>query len=181
MNFMKKDESIIPSERIERSIYVIRGQKVILDQDLAVLYGVSTGNFNKAIGRNQKRFPEDFAFRLTKSEWNRLIFQIGISKSGRGGRRKLPIVFTEHGVAMAANLLKSDMAIQISIEIVRTFIRMREFLTTQKEMGKELSELKSFLLKHSNKTDREFRRVWQTIEKLTDKPKNQRQIGFNLN
>ncbi len=179
MNFMKKDESIIPSERIERSIYIIRGQKVILDQDLAMLYGVSTGNFNKAIQRNQKRFPEDFAFKLTKDEWGRLIFQIGTSK-GRGGRRKLPMVFTEHGVTMAANLLKSERSIQISVEIVRTFIRLREFLSSQKELVKELAEMKNYVLKNTHKTDREFRRIWQMIEKLTSKPKNQRQIGFKL-
>jgi hypothetical protein len=146
---MKKDESkaIISSEQIEQVIYFIRGQKVILDQDLAVLYGVSTGNFNKAISRNQKRFPEDFAFRLTKEEWDRLIFQIGISKKGRGGRRKLPTVFTEHGVAMA-----------------------------------ELAELKSYVLKSFHKNDREFKRVWDAIDKLINPPaiEEPRRIGFNL-
>ncbi|MBU1017594.1 ORF6N domain-containing protein [Patescibacteria group bacterium] len=177
---MKKDESIIPSERIERSIYIIRGRKVILDQDLAALYGAETKNLNKAVSRNKKRFPEDFIFKLTKEEWTNLKFQFGTSSSDWGGRRKLPMAFTEHGVVMAANLLKSDRAVTISVEIVRTFIRLREFFSSQKEMSKELSELKSFLLKHSNKTNREFQRVWQAIEKLTEKPKNQRQIGFSL-
>ena len=168
----------MPAERIERSIYIIRGQKVILDQDLAALYGTETKNLNKAVNRNQKRFPEDFIFRLTKNEWNNLKFQFGTSSWG--GRRKLPIVFTEHGVAMAANLLKSDRAIVISVEIVRTFIRLREFLSSQKELVKELAEMKDYVLKNTHKTDREFRRIWLAIEKLTDKPKNQRQIGFNL-
>jgi hypothetical protein len=95
-------KSPVSSERIEKMIFFIKGKKVILDQDLALLYGVSTGNFNKAVKRNIERFPEDFAFFLTKEEWNALMFQIGISKSGRGGRRKLPMVFTEHGVVMAA-------------------------------------------------------------------------------
>ena len=173
--------ALIPIERIEGAIYFIREQKVILDQDLATLYGVSTGNFNKAINRNQKRFPEDFAFRLTRNEWADLIFQIGRSKSGRGGRRKSPMAFTEHGVAMAANLLKSERAIAISVEIVRTFIKMREFLNSHKEMARELTEIKSFLLKYSNSTDREFRRVWQAIEKLSNPPhQEERRIGFDL-
>lgn len=181
---MKKDEInlIIPIERIENVIYVIRDHKVILDQDLAKLYGVSTGNFNKAINRNQKRFPEDFAFRLTKKEWGGLIFQIGISKKGRGGRQKLPMAFTEHGVAMTANLLKSNRAIAISVEIVRAFIRMRQVLANHKEMTKELSDLKNFVLKHSNSNDREFKRIWNTMERLAKPNKNmgQRQIGFDL-
>ena len=177
---MKKDESIIPSERIERTIYIIRGHKVILDQDLAMLYGVDTGSFNRAIRRNQKRFPKDFAFRLTKDEWANLKCQIGIARSNWGGRRNLPMAFTEHGVAMAANLLKSDRAVEISVEIVRTFIRLREFLSSQKELVKELAEMRDYVLKNTHKTDREFRRVWQAIEKLTNKPKNQGQIGFQL-
>lgn len=180
---MQKDEisSIIPFERIENVIYIIRDHRIILDQDLAKLYGVSTGNFNKAINRNQKRFPEDFAFKLTKKEWDFLIFQIGISKKGRGGRRKLPMVFTEHGVAMAANLLKSNRAIIISVEIVRAFIRMRQVLASHKEITKELSDLKNFILKHSNSNNREFKRIWNTIDKLASpKNKEQRQIGFNL-
>ncbi len=182
---MKNDGFLIPVERIERAIYIIRGRKVILDQDLAALYGVATKNFNKAISRNRQRFPEDFAFQLSKEEWNSLRFQIGTSKTGRGGRRYPPFVFTEHGVVMAANLLKSDRAIAISVEIVRAFIRLREFLSSQKEISKELSDLKSFLLKHSNTNDREFKRVWDAITKLTEPldigTKNQPKIGFDLN
>ena len=182
MNFMKKDETeaIIPSERIERTIYVVRGHKVILDEDLAVLYGIDTGSFNRAIRRNQERFPKDFAFRLTTKEWINLKCQIGIARSSWGGRRNLPMVFTEHGVAMAANLLKSDRAIEVSVEIVRTFIRLREFLSSQKELAKELTEMKNYVLKNTHKTDREFKRIWEAIEKLTAKPREQRQIGFKL-
>jgi hypothetical protein len=174
---------IIPAERIERLIYVIRGRKVILDQDLAMLYGVETKNFNKAAGRNKERFPEDFAFQLTKEEWNALRFQFGTSNVGRGGRRYLPFVFTEHGVVMAANLLKSDMAITVSVEIVRAFIRMRHFLASQEEIIKDLAGVKSFVLKHSSQNDREFRRVWQAIEKLMSPPKAEpeHRIGFDLN
>ena len=167
-------------ERIEGVIYIIRGHKIILDQDLAVLYGVNTGNFNRSIVRNQMRFPEDFAFRLTKKEWTNLKCQIGIARSEWGGRRNLPVAFTEHGVAMAANLLKSDRAIEVSVEIVRTFIRLREFLGLQKEFAKELAEIKDYVLKNTHKTNREFMRIWRTIEKLTEKPKEQRRIGFDL-
>jgi len=182
MNFMKKDEAIIPVERIEHVIYIIRGQKVILDQDLAMLYGVETKQLNRAVSRNQKRFPEDFIFKLTKEEWGLLKCQIGTSKIGRGGKQKLPMAFTEHGVAMASNLLKSQRAAEVSVEIVRAFIRMRQVLATHKEMTKELSDLKNFVLKHSNANGRELKRVWNAIDKLAKpiddkKPK----IGFNLN
>lgn len=184
-NFMNNDELkfIIPAERIERTIYIIRDRKVILDQDLAALYGVGTRDLNKAVSRNRKRFPEDFIFKLTHTEWDCLMFQIGTSKTGRGGRRKLPMAFTEHGVAMAANLLKSERAIKISVEIVRAFIRLREFLSSRKAINKEISELKSFVLKHSHANDREFQRVWAAFEKLITPPpeKEQPRIGFRIN
>lgn len=184
MNFMKNDElkSIMPIERIEKVIYIIRDRKVILDQDLAALYGTETKQLNRAVVRNRKRFPEDFIFQLTKQEWTNLKCQIGTSSSGWGGKRKLPMAFTEHGVAMAANLLKSERAIAVSVEIVRAFIRMREFLSSQKEMGRELCNLKSFLLKHSHANDREFQRIWRAIGKLSSPPaeKTQRKIGFDL-
>ncbi len=195
---MKKDDSksIVPVENIEQLIYIIRGRKVILDQDLAALYGVETGHFNRAIKRNQKRFPEDFAFELTKEEWENLICQIGISSFNRtnlkfqngtsssnwGGRRKLPMTFTEYGVAMASNLLKSERAIEVSVEIVRAFIRLRHVLASHKEITKDLKEVKEFMIKHSHKTDKEFKRVWNAIDKLINPPppKEVRRIGFNL-
>jgi hypothetical protein len=178
---MNKDElrSIMPVERIEGFIYVIRGQKIILDRDLAMLYGVETKQLNRAVMRNRKRFPEDFIFQMTKQEWINLKCQFGTSSSDWGGKRKLPIAFTGHGVAMASNLLKSARAVEMSVEIVRAFIRIRQVLAGYKEMNKELTDLKSFLLKHSNSNDREFRRVWQTIEKLSSPPA-ERKIGFDL-
>lgn len=181
---MKNNEtkSIIPTERIEGVIYIIRGHKVILDKDLAALYGVETKQLNRAVSRNQKRFPKDFIFKLAKEEWDLLKCQIGTSNIGRGGKQKLPMAFTEHGVAMASNLLKSQRAAEVSVEIVRAFIRMRQVLATHKEMSKELAELKSFLLKHSNKTDREFKKIWMAIDRLSTPPSKirQRQIGFDL-
>lgn len=195
-NHRKESNSLVPMEQIERLIFVIRGQKVILDQDLAALYGVETKGLNRAIYRNQKRFPEDFAFQLTKEEWNSLRCQIGTSKSERtnlkcqfgtsrsgwGGRRKLPIVFTEHGVVMAANVLRSERAVSVSIDIVRSFVKLRQMLATQKEITKELADLKSFLLEHSHANGREFKRVWSAIEKLSQPltEKERDQIGFDL-
>ena len=108
---------IIPIERIEKSIYLIRGQKVILDSDLASIYGVPTYRFNEAVKRNKGRFPDDFMFQLKRKEVDILISQNAMSKSGRGGRRSLPYVFTEHGAVMAANILKSPIAVQMSIGV----------------------------------------------------------------
>lgn len=192
---MKNDEfkAIVPIGRIERVIYVIRGQKVIFDQDLAVLYGTETKQLNRSVKRNKERFPEDFAFQLTKEELNSLRCQIGTSNenslrsqiatsnTGRGGRRYLPFVFTEHGVLMAANILKNKRAITVSIEIVRAFIKLRQTLASHKELAKELKEIKEFVLKNSLKTDREFQRIWLTIEKLSAPPAKGDKIGFDLN
>lgn len=178
----EKSKSLIPSERIEQAIYVIREHNVMLDEDLASLYGAETKVLNQAVRRNLDRFPSDFAFKLTQNEWNILRSQIVTSKSTRGGRRYTPFVFTEYGVVMVANLLKSKQAILISIEIVRTFIHLRQIFSSHKEIKKELSELKSFILKHSQNNDREFKKVWQAIEKLTNPPIDEtpRKIGFDL-
>lgn len=178
---MKKNLSLIPVEQIERIIYVIRDYRVMLDKDLAKLYGVTTKNLNKAVSRNRKRFPEDFMFQLTKNEWNILRFQIGTSSGGYGGRRYLPYVFTEHGVVMLANVLRSERAALVSIEVVRAFIRLRQALVSHQQLTKEVVELKSFVLKHAQKSDQEFRRVWKAIEKLAmPPPKEQPRIGFKL-
>ena len=150
----------------------------MLAHDLAALYGIETKNLNKALKRNQNRFPEDFAFQLSDSEWKNLRFQIGTSSYG--GRRYRPYAFTEHGVVMLANVIRSEHAIKMSVEVVRAFIRLRQTLATQSQISKELSELKAFMLKHANANDREFLRLWQAIEKLSSPP-NSRRIGFDLN
>lgn len=118
-------------EIIRSKIYEIRGVKVMLDHDLASMYGVTTSNFNKAVKRNLNRFPEDFMFQLTKDEWERLRFQIGISNK-RGGIRYMPFVFTEHGVAMLSSVINSEPAIQINIAIMRTFVSVRKMLSEPK-------------------------------------------------
>lgn len=178
---MKNNESkvIISIKHIEGVIYVIRDNKVILDRDLAMLYGVETRTLVQAVKRNLERFPEDFMFQLTSQEMKNLISQF--VTSSWGGHRKLPIAFTEQGIAMISSVLRSPQAVKVNIEIMRAFIKLRQVLSSQKEIVKELKEIKEFVLKNSLKTDREFMRVWRTIEKLTEKPNERRRIGFDLN
>jgi hypothetical protein len=123
---MTKDTSLIPGDRIEKSIFLIRGEKVILDKDLAILYEVSTGNLNKAVNRNLDRFPKDFMFQLTEEEFKNLMFQFGTSSWG--GTRKLPRAFTEQGIAMLSSVLRSKRAILVNIEIMRAFVRSENCL-----------------------------------------------------
>jgi phage regulator Rha-like protein len=115
-------------QQINNHIYTVRGQKVMLDEDLAQLYGVETFNLNKAVKRNAERFPSDFMFQITKEEYNNLLFQSGISKTTHGGRRYMPYAFTEQGVAMLSSVLNSNKAIEINISIMRTFVKMRDAL-----------------------------------------------------
>jgi len=193
---MKHNEkrSIVPAERIERVIYLIRGSRVMLDRDLADLFGVETRTLIQAVKRNLIRFPDDFMFQLTKEELKNWMSQIVISNANssrsqfvilkRGQNIKyLPYAFTEQGIAMLSSVLHSRQAVIVNIEIMRAFIRLRHVLSAHDKVTTELGDLKSYLLKHSHSNDREFRRVWQAIEKLTQPtdPKNQRQIGFDLN
>ena len=132
--------SVIPIERIASAIYLIRDQKVMLDSDLAELYGVTTGALNQAVSRNKDRFPEDFAFQLNDEEFQSLISQTVISNTGRGGRRKLPRAFTQEGVAMLSGILRSKKATQVNIAIMRTFVRLREMLATHKDIARKIEE-----------------------------------------
>ena len=133
---MKKTANLVPVEIIADKILLIRGQKVMLDRDLAKLYGVTTGNLNKAVSRNIDRFPEDFMFQLTSEELKNLIFQFGTSSWG--GTRKLSRVFTEQGVAMLSSVLRSKRAIAVNIAIMRAFVKVREYLATHKDVLKKL-------------------------------------------
>jgi hypothetical protein len=155
-------QQIIPREVIERRIYLIREHKVMLDSDLAELYGVETFNLNKAVKRNLDRFPQDFMFQLTKEEANVLRFQIGMSKrSGRGGRRYLPYAFTEQGVAMLSSVLSSRRAVQVNIAIMRTFVRLRYILATHKDLAVKLEAMEK-------KYDKQFRVVFDILRQLTE-------------
>lgn len=160
--------------RIERVILMVRGQKVIIDSQLAVLYGVSTGRLNEQVTRNLRRFPPDFVFVLTREEADILISQNAISRSRRGwgGHRKLPRVFTEHGVAMLSSVLKSERAIQVNIEIVRVFVRLRHLLATHQDLARRLDELE-------HRVEGRFRVVFEVIEQLMTPPyAAKRLIGF---
>ena len=140
---MSSSAKSIPT--IEPLIHVIRGQKVILDSDLARLYGVATGRLNEQVKRNKDRFPADFMFRLSVEESHSLISQNAISKVGRGGRRQIPLVFTEQGAVMAANVLNSNEAVRMSVFVVRAFVRMREVFLSRKELAEQLTVLEKKL------------------------------------
>ncbi len=165
---------LIPQEVIENKIYPIKGRKVMLDRDLAKLYGVKTFNLNKAVNRNLDRFPENFMFQLSKEEAKDLIFQFGISSWG--GVRKLPYVFTEQGVAMLSSVLRSKRAIQVNIAIMRTFVKLKAILSTHKELAHKLNELERKIEKH----DVEIQSVFEAIRQLMAPPpeKPRRMIGF---
>jgi ORF6N domain len=167
---------LVPTERIARTILICRGEKVLLDSDLARLYGVTTGNLNKAVSRNRDRFPKDFMFRLKPEEAQRLIFQFGISK-GRGGRRYAPFAFTEQGVAMLSSVLNSERAIKVNIAIMRAFVKLRETLETNRELSRKFTELQ----KHVGKHDQEIAAIINAIRELMAPPaKPRREIGFHV-
>jgi hypothetical protein len=170
---MNKDVALIPPELIERSILLIRGQKVMLDADLAELYGVETGQLVRAVKRNISRFPHDFMFQLSKDEFENLRCHFGTS-SQWGGRRYPPYAFTEQGVAMLSSVLKSRRAVQVNIEIMRAFVRLRQILASNKELAKRLDDLEK-------KYDSQFRVVFDAIRQLMTPPESQppkRRIGF---
>ena len=173
---MGKSQSVISEERIEHRIFLIRGQKVMLDSDLAQLYGVTTFNLNKAVKRNQDRFPEDFASQLSKEEYQALRFQIGISKEGRGGRRFLPYAFTEQGVAMLSSVLRSKRAVMVNIAIMRAFVRLRRILSTHRHLAQKLAELERRLEGHDQKIQSIFDAIRQLMAPL-EPPR--RRIGFH--
>ena len=167
-----KLSSLIPVERIEKAIYLIRDEKVMLDSDLAELYCVETKALNRAVKRNSRRFPPDFMFRLSSEEVSRLKYQIGTSKTGRGGRRYLPYVFTEQGVAMLSSVLNSERAVLVNVEIMRTFVKLRQMLASNADLSRRLNDLES-------KYDRQFKVVFDAIRQLMSPPRaGRKQIGF---
>lgn len=175
--------SLVPVEIIERHIYLIRGQKVMLDSDLAEIYGVTTKRLNEQVRRNIDRFPEDFMFQLTLGEADRLrsqiatsndpsTFQFGISKTKRGGRRYLPNVFTEQGVAMLSSVLRSERAVQANIAIMRAFVQLRRMLLSNEELNRKPLELEK-------KYDANFKVVFDALRQLMTPPvAPRRRIGF---
>ncbi|MGC1615604.1 MAG: ORF6N domain-containing protein [Candidatus Acidiferrum sp.] len=136
---MPTQNAIVPTALITQKILFLRHTRVMLDADLAQLYGVATKNLNKAVKRNASRFPSDFTFQLSPRELQTLGFQTGTSKPGRGGRRYSPYVFTEQGVAMLSSVLRSSRAVQVNVAIMRTFVRLREMLATHEELRRHSS------------------------------------------
>jgi hypothetical protein len=168
-------EILVPDDVIINKIYLIRDQKVMLDKDLADLYGVTTGNLNKAVGRNIKRFPEDFMFQLTKEEFDNLKSQI--DNSSWGGTRKLPKAFTEQGVAMLSGILHSERAILVNIQIMRAYIRIREMLLTHKDLLLKMEKLENQVTENSES----IKLIFTALKKLLNPDKIERkQIGYKL-
>jgi hypothetical protein len=169
---MESKLSLVPAERIDKLIIIVREQKVILDRDLAVLYEVSTGNLNKAVTRNIDRFPEDFMVQLTAGELRSLIFHFGTSSWG--GTRKPPRAFTEQGVAMLSSVLRSKRAVRVNIEIMRAFVRLRLMLQANVDLDRKLQALEK-------KYDSQFKVVFDAIRQLMTPPaKKPSKIGFKV-
>ena len=170
---MKREVAVLPS--IRQTIRLLRGQRVLLDVDLAQLYGVTTGNLNKAVKRNASRFPADFMFQITAGEAGNLRFQFGISSWG--GRRALPYAFTEQGVAMLSSVLKSERAVKVNIAIMRAFVQLRRALETNRELARKFCELEKRVGKH----DEEIAAIIDAIRQLMAQPeKPAREIGFHV-
>ena len=159
---MTNAQTIVPAERIEAKILLIRGQKVMLDADLAALYGVSTKRLNEQVRRNKDRFPDDFLFQLSAQETENLRSQFATSSAEHGGRRYRPYAFTEHGAVMLASVLNSKIAVEASIQVVRAFVRLRQMLATHKELAAKLAELESRLDAH----DENITAVFEAIRQL---------------
>ena len=164
--------------KIQNMIYEIRGNKVMFDSDLATLYEVETFNLNKAVKRNIKRFPSDFMFQLTKEEWQNLIFQFGISSEQHGGRRFMPYAFTEQGVAMLAAVLNSQRAIDVNINIMRAFVKLRHYALSQSDTSEQIAELRKLLMLYIEKNDKRVNEIIIALNNLIEHPKETKKIGF---
>lgn len=169
----------IENKRIGSLVYIIRGKQVMVDSDLAMLYQVETKNLNKAASRNTDRFPEDFRFKLTKEEFDGLKFQSGTSNEGqgsRGGRRYYPYVYTEQGISMLASVLHSKVAVQVSINIMRTFVEMRRFIANNALLFEKVSDIELKQLEYQKSTDEKFNKVFRYIE---DHAESEQKVFFD--
>jgi len=159
-------------------IYEVREQKIMLDRDLAKLYEIETGALNRAVKRNIERFPDFFMFQLTENEWNSLRCQIGISKKGKGGIRYLPYVFTEHGVLMLSSVLNSKKAINVNIEIMVTFIKLRQYALSQSGTNEQITELRKLLMLYIEKNDKRVNEIIIALNILIEHPPKTKTIDF---
>jgi hypothetical protein len=172
-----KSAGAVPVERITRTLVVLRGHRIILDRDLAGIYGVTTGRLNEAVKRNLRRFPEDFMFRLTTAEADDLISQIAISSWG--GRRYVPYAFTEHGAIQAANVLNSARAAEMSVYVVRALVQLRGLLASNTELARRLDELEARIESKLTRHDEAIAAMLSAIRELMKPaPAVQRGIGF---
>lgn len=172
--------SLVPAQIIENRILFIRGKKVMLDRDLAALYGVATRVLNQAVKRNKERFPEDFMFQLSRGEFENWKSQFVTSNSDKMGLRKRPLAFTEHGILMLSSVLHSAQAVQVNIQIMRVFVKLRQLLVSHKELAFKLKELDGKVDKH----DQEIRTIFEVIKQLMTQPepepeKPKTPIGFH--
>ena len=167
---MKKRKQLANVLRLDELIREVRGQKVIFDTDLARIYGIPTFRLNEAVKRNRERFPEDFMFQLTRAEVAALRSQFAISKKGRGGRRTLPYAFTEHGAIMAANVLNSPHAVQMSVFVVRAFLKMRALLGDKRELAQKLASLEKDLKKRLDVHEAAIVTILQRVMDIIDPP-----------
>jgi len=166
-----KNLNIMPQDLVESKIFFIRGQKVMLDRDLALLYGVPTSRLNEQVKRNIKRFPKDFCLQLTREEFNILKSHFAISSWG--GTRKLPYVFTEQGVAMLSSVLKSEKAIEVNVAIMRTFVKIRKFINSYEGLARKIAELEK-------KYDKKIGNIFKVLDYLIKEEdnENRKEIGF---
>jgi hypothetical protein len=172
-----KKQILIPAERIERSILILRGHKVLLDEDLAEIYGVTTTRLNQQVRRNLERFPKDFSFVLTRQEFANLKLQFATSSSSWGGRRKPPRAFTEHRAVMAASVLNTPIAVAASIQVVRVFVQLRQMIAGHEDLRLKLEELEKKFGEHDKKFVLVFEAIRQLMAPPTD-PKRKGRIGF---
>src|SRR5574344_1423045 len=169
--------SVVEASNIQGMIYAIRGKQVMLDSDLAMLYQVETGALNRAVKRNENRFPEDFRFQLTKDEYTNLKCQIGISSENEyGGRRTLPYAFTEQGISMLSSVLKSDVAVNVSIGIMRTFVEMRKYMANTSLLYDRMNAMEERQITYQNETNEKFERVFEYI---ADHEESQQKIFYD--
>ena len=171
---------------IQNLIFEVRGQKVMLDSDLAILYEIETKALNRAVKRNYERFPDFFMFQLTEDEFNSLRYHFGTSNEKKGGRRYLPYVFTEHGVLMLSSVINNKKAIGINIEIIAAFIKMRHFVLSQNTSNEQITELRKLLMLHIENTDNKLsehdesiKQIINVLNNLIEKPKETRILGFH--
>lgn len=169
-----KTSGLVPTESVEESIHLVRGLRVMLDSDLAELYGVPTGHLNRAVLRNKERFPEDFMFQLSVDEYENLKCQIGIAKPTWGGRKSPPYAFTQEGIAMLSGVLRSRRAVEMNIAIMRAFVRLRALLASHRELDRKVADLEK-------KYDKQFKAVFDAIRQLLTKPPapKRREMGFH--